>query len=183
MAFNLGFTTSDYDQGKSIMIYDNSTDWASQSETVVTVRFEITSLYSGVVFTPSTKTIDIAIDGVIVKFEEGFQYEITGPELFGLGYTDTVKDSIYRIKMSLFNGSGEILTSGYNYTSEEVFYFNAQRILDEYFARKANYIDDLDWEDKDYANWLDTLITTIESNTRFGNSSAIYYVFDIFANL
>jgi hypothetical protein len=165
------------------MVYDNSTDWASQLTVVVNVRFTITSLYDGADLTTTPTVIDIPIDGVIVTFEEGFEYEITAAQLYGLGFTGTVKDSIYRIAMTLYDVGGVIATVGYNFTSDEVFYFNAQTVLDEYVAGKASYIDTMDWEDKDYANWLDTLITTIESNTRFGNSSAIYYVFDIFSRL
>jgi len=182
MAFLLGFTTTDYDEGKSILIEDNSTDWASMSKTVTQVRFTITSLYSGVTLTTTPVVKDIAIGG-LVTFAEGFSYEITNINLFGAGSSDPVSDSIYHIEMTLYDVGGEIADAGYAYSSSEVYYFNALALLDDYLARKAAYVDTIDFEDQEYANWLDFLISTIESNTRKGNSSAIYYCFDTFKNL
>ena len=182
MAFELGFTTTDYDQGKSILVVDNSSDWASMSKTVLTVRLTITSLYSEVDLTTTPVVKDITIAG-LVTFAEGFEYEITGVDLFGTGYDEVIPNNIHQIAMTLYDVGGLITDTGYDYTSSEVYYYDALDTLDQYVARKAAYIDDINNSDKDMAIWLDFLISGIESNTRKGNTSAIYYIFDTFSAL
>lgn len=182
MAFVLGFTTTDADQGQTILVQDNSTDWSGQGETVVTVRLTIQSLYTGVDLTTSTVTKDITIAGA-VTFEEGFEYEINAVDLFGASYDTSIPNSIYRITMTLYNVGGVISTSGYSYTSDEVYAYDAYAVRNTYISEKATYIDNVYAKDMDYANWLDFLIVSIEANTDYGNSSAIYYIFDIFKRL
>lgn len=182
MAFELGFTTTDYDQGKSILVVDNSSDWSSMNKTVLTVRLTITSLYDKVELTTTSVVKDIVITGTVV-FEEGFEYEITGVDLFGANYDETIPNCIFQIAMTLYDAGGEITDTGYDSTSSEVFYYDALDTLDQYVARKAAYIDDINNSEKDMAIWLDFLITGIESNIRKGNTSAIYYIFDTFSAL
>lgn len=179
MAFTLGFTTQAHNQGKSILVVDSSTSWIDQALSIVEARLTITSLYSGVTLTTDPTVIIIDTTIPANSFEDGFQYEITAEDLFGAGYPDTVKDSIYNIEMTLYDGGGIVLTSGYSYESDEVFYYNMKYIRDSYISDTASYIDDVYAKNMDYANWLDFLVTTIEANTEAGNSSAIYYVFDI----
>ena len=105
MAFELAFTTEDYDKGKSLLIVDACTDWASVPA-VDSVTFTISSMYSEVVIGDDplyTATVTVPI--ATVAFEEGFQYELTGAQIFGVGYDDTIPNSIYTIKMDLYNGA------------------------------------------------------------------------------
>ena len=181
MAFSLGFTSQDYNQGKSILLIDSSTDWAGVPGSVTYVTFTITSLYSDVSLV--TTPVVVTILNSTVTFQAGFQYEIKGTDLFGPSYTDTIEDSIYDIKMEIYNISGKILTAGCNYESDEVFYYNAMFTRDNFIATKASYIDDISDQDMDMANWLDFLVTSIESNATYGNTSAIYYTFTLFNRL
>jgi hypothetical protein len=179
MAFDLSFTTSDYNVGQSILITDSSTDWASAPAAITSVTFTITSLYTGTVLTPTpfTKVVLVGVEA----FAAGFQHEITSTEL---GFVGTVPDSIYRIVMTLQQAGVPIVAgAGNTYTSDEVMYYNAKHTRDHFISTKATYIDDVHNQDMDYANWLDFLITSIESNGVVGNSSAIYYIFDIFDRL
>lgn len=166
MAFVLQFTTSDYDQGKSIMVTDAST--GTPFPTVTASRLVVTSLYSGV--TLAATTINYA--GAIVS---GFTLEIKNTDL-GFGATETIPDSVYRIVMTV-TGSAD------TYTSDEVVYYNACYTRDNYIATKATYIDEIYNKDQDYANWLDVLVTGIEANAIAGNSSAVYYILDVFSRL
>jgi hypothetical protein len=167
MAFELKFTTHDYDQGKSIMIVDASTD---VFPVISEVTYTITSLYDGVVLNPSpaTKTI-------VTVLAAGFQHEITNVDL-GFGATETIPDGVYHIVMDNPDTAD-------TYTSDEVVYYNALYTRDLFISSKASYIDDVYNKDMEYANWLDFLITSIESNTIKGNSSAVYFIFDIFSRL
>lgn len=176
MSFTLAFTTQDYDQGKSILIIDNSTDWATVP-TVDSVTFTITSLYDGVVLDEEV-TVPIAT----VLFEEGFQYEIKNTDL-GLSVSDTISDSIYRITMDLYNLGSQVAGSGNTYTSDEIVYYNAKEIRDSFLAEIASYINDVTNKEIEYANWLDFLIISIEANAQYGNASAIYYLLDVFSNI
>jgi len=180
MAFVLSFVTSDYDQGKSILIQDASTDWANVPAGVVSATFTITSLYSGTVLSPATATKTIVVG--VVPFTAGFQYEIKNTDL-AFSVADTIKDSVYRIKMEISDVGGVIAGAGNTYTSDEVVYYNAIMTRDVFIATKAAYIDDVYNKDMDYANWLDFLVTSIEANSISGNSSAVYYNFDIFDRL
>lgn len=166
MAFSLAFTTTDYDQGKSILVQDAST--GTPFPTVTASRLVVTSLYSGV--TLAATTIDYA--GAIVS---GFSLEIKNTDL-GFAATDTIPDSVYRIVMTV-TGSAD------TYTNDEVVYYNACYTRDNFIATKAAYIDDVYNKDQDYANWLDMLVTGIEANAISGNSSAVYYIFDVFDRL
>jgi hypothetical protein len=186
MAFALSFYTQDYNQGKSILIIDSSTGWASVPAGITSVTFTITSLYTGAVLYPTSpvvKTFAVGILPLGTPFVEGFQYEITAEDLFGSGYSGTVYDSIYHIKMNISNVGGIIGGLGNTHTSDEVFYYNAELTRDAFIAEKASYTDNIYDQDMDYANWLDFLVTSIESNTMYGNTSAIYYTFDIFTRL
>lgn len=167
MAFSLAFTTSDYDQGKSIMIIDAST---GTFPAISAVTYTITSLYTGTVLVPSTATKTIT-----ATLAAGFQHEIKNTDL-GFASTDTIPDSIYHIVMTCTGTSD-------TYTSDEVVYYNARLIRDNFISEKASYIDDVYNKDMEYANWLDFLVTSIEANAGSGNSSAIYYLFDIFTRL
>lgn len=179
MAFVLSFTTEDYDQGKSILIKDDCSDWTSVP-TVDSVTFTITSLYSEVVLgTSPSYSVTITVPTSTTAFEEGFEYEITGAQLFGAGYVDTIPDSIYSIKMDIYNG----VTLEDTVTSSEVVYFNATKLRDDFIAELAAYNTELSNKQMEYANWLDFLVTGIESNAILGNSSAIYYIFDTFNNI
>lgn len=179
MAFELAFTTIDYDEGKSILIQDACTDWASVP-TVDSVTFTISSLYSEVVLgTSPSYNVVITVPVGTTAFEEGFQYEITGVQLFGAGYTDTIPDSIYSITMDIYNG----VTLQDTVTSNEVVYFNATSLRDNFIAELASYDTDLTNKQMEYANWLDFLVTGIESNAIAGNSSAIYYIFDTLSSI
>jgi hypothetical protein len=181
MAFSLGFETQDYNQGKSILVVDTSTDWANVPVAVTYVTFTITSLYPDV--TLVTTPVVVTVLNSTVAFQAGFQYEITGVELFGAGYVDTVQDNIYDIKMEIYNISGKILTAGCNYESDEVFYYNASYLRDNFIVSKASYTNDIHDKDIEYANWLDFMVTSIESNATYGNTSAIYYAFDVLKTL
>ena len=176
MAFALAFTTQDYDQGKSILIIDNSTDWANVP-TVDSVTFTITSLYDGVDIDE-----EIIVPIITTAFEEGFQYEIKNTDL-GLSSSDTIDDSIYRITMDLYNLGVQLSGTGNTHTSDEIVYYNAKEVRDSFLAEIAAYINDVTNKEIEYANWLDFLITSIEANAQYGNSSAIYYIFDIFQNI
>jgi len=168
MAFSLAFTTTDYDQGKSILIEDAST--GTPWPTLTAATFTITSLYTGTVLpvSPVVKTYTQTIAA-------GFSLELKNTDL-GFAIDDTIPDSVYNIVMTV-TGSAD------TYTSEEVVYYNAMYTRDNFISTKAAYIDDVYNKDQDYANWLDFLITAIESNAVSGNSSAIYYIFDIFGRL
>jgi hypothetical protein len=111
-------------------------------------------------------------------FAESFSYEITAVDL-GFGSGDTIPDSIYNIVMTINDIGGVIAGAGNTYTSNEVVYYNAMYVRDNFIATKAAYLDTVYNKDMDYANWLDFLITSIESNAVVGNTSAIYYIFDI----
>jgi hypothetical protein len=180
MAFQLKFSTSDYNQGKSLLIQDESTEWSSAPGSIVSVTFTITSLYTGTVLpiTPVIKTVLIAT----VPFEEAFEYEIINVDL-GFNSSDTIKDSVYNIIMTLNNSGGAITGAGNTWTSNEVWYFNAMYTRDKFVSEKAAYIDSVYNKDMEYANWLDFLVTGIESNAVTGNTSAIYYIYDIFSRL
>ena len=180
MSFQLGFITSDYNQGKSILIKDASTDWADVPGGIVSVTFAFTSLYSNVVLVPST--IDVTILVGTSPFEEGFQYEVTSVDL-GFDAEDTIPDGIYDIVMTISDPGGTVSGDNNTYESDEVVYYNAQFVRDNFIASKASYLDSVYNKDMDYANWLDFLITSIEANANNGNSSAIYYIFDIFNRL
>lgn len=180
MAFDLTFSTSDYNQGKSILIQDESTDWATVPAAVTSVTFTITSLYEGVILSPETCSKTVLVG--TIAFEEGFSYDITNVDM-GFSSTDTIPDSIYNIIMTINNVSGVIVGAGNTYTSNEVVYYNAMYTRDNFIATKAAYIDKVYNKDMDYANWLDFLVTGIESNAVVGNTSAIYYIFDIFKRL
>lgn len=180
MAFDLAFSTEDYNQGMSILIVDESTDWGNVPGGVVSVTFTITSLYSGTVMNPATFTKTVLTS--TTAFEEGFQYEITAGEL-GFTYNEPIPDSIYTIVMVINDINGPIAGAGNTYTSNEVVYYNAMYTRDNFIANKAAYIDDVYAKDMDYANWLDFLVVGIESNAVVGNTSAIYYIFDIFQRL
>jgi hypothetical protein len=182
MAFALNFYTQDYDQGKSILIIDSSTDWASVPAGVVSATFTITSLYTGAVLYPASPVI-VTIPVGTTAFAEGFQYEITAEDLYGAGYAGTIDDSIYHIIMQISDVGGIIAGAGNTHTSDEVFYYNAEITRDAFIADRSSYIDDIYNKDMDYANWLDLLVTSIEANTTYGNTSAIYYTFDIFTRL
>ena len=179
MGFVLGFNVSDYNKGKTLLISDNSTNWDDMNESVTHVVISITSMYEGVELQEEVIEVEIPIE--VVDFEEGFAYEITAEDLFGESYTGTVKDSIYHITMQLYTSGGLIETDGFFFESSEVYYFNALTYVDKYIAKVA-----LDRELKDHrstreaANWLDFLIVGIESNTRRGNTGAIYRIFDTF---
>jgi hypothetical protein len=167
MSFQLKFTTQDYNQGKSILIVDAST---GTFPAISAATYTITSLYSGTVLSPST-----AVKTITATLVAGFQHEITNVDL-GFNADDTIPDSVYNIVMTV-TGTAD------TYTSEEVVYYNAKYTRDNFIASKAAYIDNVNDQDMEYANWLDFLITSIESNSIVGNSSAIYYVFDIFRRL
>ena len=176
MAFTLSFNTQDYDQGKSILIIDNSSDWANVPA-VDSVTFTITSLYDGVEIDE-----EITVPIATTLFEEGFQYEIKNTDL-GLSSSDTIPDSIYRITMDLYNLGSQLTGSGNTSTSDEIVYYNAKEVRDSFLAEIAAYINDVTNKEIEYANWLDFLITSIEANAQYGNSSSIYYIFDIFQNI
>jgi hypothetical protein len=180
MAFDLAFSTTDYNQGQSILINDESTDWANVPGGLVSVKFSITSLYDGVVLSvsPVVKTVLVGT----TPFVEGFSYEITAVEL-GFGSGDTISDSIYNIVMTINDAGGVVVGSGNTYTSNEVVYYNAMYTRDNFIATKAAYLDEVYNKDMDYANWLDFLVTSIESNAVVGNTSAIFYIFDVFLRL
>jgi hypothetical protein len=180
MAFSLAFTTTDYDQGRSIIINDASTDWANVPVGVVSATFSFTSLYTGVTLTPVPLVITVPIG--TEPFVAGFSYEIKNTQL-GFAATDTIPDSIYRIKMEISNGGGIIPGAGNTYTSEEVCYYNALAVRNKYIAEVASYVDKVYTKQQEYANWLDFLCTSIEANALTGNSSGIYYTFDIFSRL
>lgn len=167
MAFVLKFVTEDYDQGKSIMIIDAST---GSFPAISAVTYTITSLYAGTVLTPTT-----AVKTITVSLVAGFQHEITNTDL-GFASTDTIPNGVYHIVMTV-TGTAD------TYTSDEVVYYDAIAIRDNFISEKASYIDDVYNKDMDYANWLDFLVTSIESNALSGNSSAVYYVFDVFDRL
>jgi hypothetical protein len=180
MAFLLGFTTEAYNQGKSILIEDDSAYWNDQVNTITQVVFTITSLYSDAELTtdPVVVTFDTSEDGN--EFEVGFQYEITAQDLFGDSYVGTVKDSIYHIEMALYiSGPTELTDDGYSYESDEVFYYNLMGFRDTYVATNLSYKDNIYERKIHHTNWLDFLVTTVESNTTYGNTSAIYYIFDV----
>lgn len=164
MAFTLAFTTHDYDQGKSILVEDAST--GTPFPGMASYTLEITSLYSGV----TLATVTLA-GGVLAS---GFSIEVKNTDL-GFAVTDTIPDSVYEMVLT-FN-------TAETYTSNEVVYYNALNIRDSFIAGKASYIDDVYNKDMEYANWLDFLITSIESNTTNGNSSAVYYILDVFKRL
>jgi hypothetical protein len=105
----------------------------------------------------------------------GFQHEIKNTDL-GFASTDTIPDGVYHIVMTV-TGTAD------TYTSDEVVYYNATAVRDNFISEKASYIDDVNQKDMDYANWLDFLVTSIESNALSGNSSAVYYTLDIFSRL
>jgi hypothetical protein len=176
MAFSLAFTTVDHNQGKSILINDASTDWASIVDLgdITHVTFTISSLYAGTVMTPVSITVLVGA----TAFADGFSYEITNVQL-GMPAASPIENSIYRIVMDVYDHA----VKEHTFTSDEVFAYNCYTIRDEFIAEKATYIDSIYSKDMDYANWLDFLMVTIESNTLYGNSSAIYYVFDIFDRL
>jgi len=180
MAFDLLFSTEDYNQGESILINDESTDWANVPAGVLSASFSITSMYDGVVLdpTPFTKTVLVST----TPFVEGFSYEITAVEL-GFGSGETIPDSIYTIVMTINDVGGVIVGAGNTHTSNEVVYYNAMYTRDNFIATKAAYLDEVYNKDMDYANWLDFLVTSIESNAVVGNTSAIFYIFDIFERL
>lgn len=180
MAFALKFSTNDYNQGKSLLINDESTDWANVPGGILSARFTITSLYTGVVLSvsPVVKTVLVGT----TPFVEGFSYEITNIDL-GFSATDTISDSIYQIVMNILDVGGVVVGSANTYTSNEVVYYNAMYTRDNFIATKAAYLDTVYNKDMDYANWLDFLVTGIESNAVVGNTSAIYYTFDIFKRL
>jgi hypothetical protein len=85
--------------------------------------------------------------------------------------------------MDLYNLGVQVAGAGNTYTSNEVFYYDAMNLRDTFIAELAAYDTDLNNKQIEYSNWLDFLVTSIESNTTFGNSSAIYYLFDTFTNL
>lgn len=179
MAFELAFTTEDYDEGKSLLIVDACTDWASVPA-VDSVTFTISSMYSEVVIGDDplyTATVTVPI--ATVAFEEGFQYELTGAQIFGVGYDDTIPNSIYTIKMDLYNGAALVDS----FTSNEVLYYDAMSLRDLFIAELASYDTNLTNKQMEYANWLDFLVTAIEANAILGNSSAIYFIFDAFNNI
>lgn len=179
MAFELAFTTEDYNEGKSLLIVDACTDWASVPA-VDSVTFTISSMYSEVVIGDDplyTATVTVPI--ATVAFEEGFQYELTGAQIFGVGYDDTIPNSIYTIKMDLYNGASLEDTV----TQNEVFYYDAMVLRDSFIAELAAYDTDLTNKQMEYANWLDFLVTGIEANATFGNTSAIYFIYDTFNNI
>ena len=178
MAFNLAFTTEDYNQGKSMLIIDASSNWANVP-TVDSVKFVITSLYDGVEIDPAVE-VEVGIE--TTAFEEGFQYEITNVDLFGSD-ASSIPNCIFNIEMTLYNGGVEITTDGCSYTSSEVFYYNIMNMRDSYVAEVASYARVLTSKEQEYANWLDFLVLTVESNSSNSNSSAIYYVFDTYTNL
>lgn len=182
MAFDLAFTTQDYDQGKSILIVDASTDWASVPA-VDSVTFTISSMYSEVVLgTTPNFNVTVTVPIGTTAFAEGFQYEIKNTD-FGFSSTEIIYNSIYTIKMDLYNLGVQVAGAGNTYTSNEVFYYDAMNLRDTFIAELAAYDTDLNNKQIEYSNWLDFLVTSIESNTTFGNSSAIYYLFDTFTNL
>jgi hypothetical protein len=168
MAFTLLFTTTDHNNGKSLLIEDAST--GTPFPTLTAATFVITSLYNGVVLTGTTITKTFT-----QTIASGFSLEIKNTDL-GFADSDTIPDSIYNIAMSV-TGSSD------TYTSQEVVYYNAKYTRDNFIAEKAAYIDDVYNKDIDYANWLDFLVTSIEANSVSGNSSAIYYIMDIFGKL
>jgi len=172
--FTLGFTTTDYNTGKSLLIIDASDEWSAAPIGVTAMVFTITSLYTGTVLpvTPYVKTVLVGT----VPFQQGWQVELTANELGFTGSDTTVPDSIYRIAMTLVGAAN-------TYTSEEVVYYNAKAIRDTYVAEEASLLCDIYAKEIDYANWLDFLIVNIEANSVAGNSSAIYWVFDIFKRL
>lgn len=181
MAFSLIFTTTDYDQGKSMLINDASTDWPNVPAPVTGVRFSFTSLYSGVVLTPVPKVIDVLIG--VTPFVAGFSYEIKNTDL-GFGVDETIPDSIYRIKMEILDGGGvPYAGAGNTYTSDEVSYYNALAVRNQYISTLTAYVDKVYTQQQEYANWLDFLCTSIEAHAMSGNSSGIYYIFDIFQRL
>jgi len=164
MAFVLAFTTSDYDQGKSIMVTDAST--GTPFPAMATYTLAVTSLYSGV----TLATVTLA-GGVLAS---GFTIEVKNTDL-GFAADDTIPDSVYRMVLT-FNTTE-------TYTSDEVVYYNACYTRDNYIATKASYLDEVYNKDQDYANWLDVLVTGIEANAISGNSSAVYYILDVFSRL
>lgn len=180
MAFQLGFVTQDYDQGRSILINDASTDWDTAPVGVVSATFTFTSLYQEVATVPSPAVITVLVG--VVPFAEGFSYEIRNIDL-GFSADETIHDSIYRIKMEISNGGGIIPGTANTYTSEEVCYYNALNIRNQYIATLASYEDKVHTQQQEYANWLDFLCTSIEADALIGNSSGIYYIFDIFSRL
>jgi hypothetical protein len=167
MPFVLAFSTHDYDQGKSIMIEDAST---GAFPAITAVTYTITSLYTGTILTPTT-----AVKTFTAALAAGFQHEIKNTDL-GFAADDTIPDSIYNIVMTC-TGTTD------TFTSEEVVYYNALFTRDNFISAKAAYIDDVNNKDMEYANWLDFLITSIEANAIKGNSSAIYYILNIFKRL
>jgi hypothetical protein len=164
MAFSLAFSTSDYDQGRSIMVTDAST--GSPFPAMVTYTLTVTSIYSGVTLTTKTKS-----GGALTS---GFTIEVKNTDL-GYTATEVIPDSVYRMVLT-FN-------TGETYTSDEVVYYTACYTRDNFLATNAAYIDDVYNKDQDYANWLDVLITGLEANAVAGNSSAVYYILDIFSRL
>lgn len=179
MAFELSFITEDYNEGKSLLIVDDSTDWASVP-VVDSVTFTISSMYDGVVIgtTPLfTATVTVPIG--VISFVEGFQYELTGEQIFGVGHTDIIPNSIYTIKMDLYNIGAVVDT----FTSNEVFYYDAMLLRDTFVAELASYDTDITNKQMEYANWLDFLVTGIEANATLGNTSAIYFIFDTLNNI
>jgi predicted Zn-dependent peptidase len=180
MSFQLAFNTTDYNQGKSILVQDSSSDWGSAPANIVSVTFTITSLYNGVVLDPNPMTV-VILDST-ESFSQGFQYEITSYD-FGFDDTSTVPDSIYNIVMTIQDINGTLGGPTNTYTSDEVVYYNAEFLRDNFIASQAVYIDSVYNKDMDYANWLDFLVTSIEANATSGNSTAIFYLFDIFDRL
>jgi len=179
MAFALAFTTADYDQGRSILINDASTDWANVPAGVVSATFSFTSLYDGVTLSPVPRVITILVG--VEPFIAGFSYEITNVAL-GLNAADPIPDSIYQIKMQISNGGGIIAGPGNIFTSDEVCYFNSIAFRSKYIAEIAKCTKVYN-KNQEYANWLDFLVTSIESNAMTGNSSGIYLAYDVFPSL
>jgi hypothetical protein len=174
MAFSLGFTTTDYNDGKSLLILDASTEWSAAPIGVTAMVFTITSLYTGTVLpvTPYIKTVLVSS----VPFQQNWQVEITAYELGFTSADATVPDSIYSITMTLVGNTA-------TYTSEEVVYYNTKNFRDMYVAEHASFLCKVYGPEIDYSNWLDFLVVNIEANSVAGNSSAIYWIFDIMKRL
>ena len=178
MAFQLRFTTRPSNEGKSLLIIDDSVDFASFTETTTRILIRI-SVVNDYIKLSSGGTevaqIEKSFDGALAR---DFQYEILNTDL-GFSESNPIPDAIYNITMELYNGNTMLTGSANTYNSKEVSYYNSELLKNNTFIDIANKCDiDIDNIELTEALFLASQVEGIFASSIFGDTGAIYNIFD-----
>jgi hypothetical protein len=178
MAFKLQFSTRPSNLGKSIILYDESTDWLDYSATVTKVVITTSVVNNYIPLYNGTTPVTEVIKEIAGSIAEGFELEITNTDL-GYPESEPIKDAIYTFKLELYNGTTINPDPTYNYESKEVSYYNSEILKNSKFVSLSQQcIVDIDDSLLDEPLFLASQLEGIFASSIYGDTGAIYNVFD-----